>query len=149
MKYFLSSFGFDDRTLVLGIPSEAAASLLYFSGEMKGLIEEDEGERRYSVPYFFGFAGEEIHYGIVLKEGEGEGKRRVLLLTAVEREAEIAPGGFFEPPPLLGGRNGYPFLTGLCFWTADSGEALPLLLVDPFKLADEMFDRSGGLCLRF
>jgi hypothetical protein len=145
MKYFLSSLRSAGRGLALGIPSEAAASLLYFSGEIRGPVEEDEGERRFSVPHFFGFGGEEIRYGIILK---GEGKRRVLLLPAVEREADLASDGVYEPPPLLGGRGGYGFIRGICFQTADSGEVLPLLLLDPFKLADEMLDRSGTLCLR-
>jgi hypothetical protein len=145
MKYFLSSLRSAGRSLALGIPAEAAASLLYFSGEIQGPVQEDEGERRFSVPHFFGFAGEEIRYGIILK---GEGKRRVLLLTAVEREADLAPDQFYEPPPLLGARGGFGFLTGICFQAADSGEVLPLLLLDPFKLADEMLDRSGALCLR-
>jgi hypothetical protein len=155
MKYFLSSFyssngsggsgGFggsngSGRGLALGIPSEAAASLLYFSGEMGGPVEEDEDEQRFSLPHFFGFGGEKIRHGIILK---GEGKRRVLLLTAVEREAEFSPESC-SPPPLLGALGG--FLRGLCFRTLDAGDSfpllLPLLLIDPFKLVDGMIGRN-------
>jgi hypothetical protein len=143
MKYFLSSLDASGGGLALGIPTEAAASLLYFSGEMGGPVEEDGDERRFSLPHFFGFAGEEIRYGIVLK---GEGKRRVLLLTAVDRELEIFPGQFHRPPPVFGVTGGLSFLTGLLFQTPDTGESPPLLLIDPFKLADLMLKRSGTRC---
>ncbi|MDR2747047.1 MAG: hypothetical protein LBB77_06315 [Treponema sp.] len=143
MKYFLASLDSSGGGLVLGIPSEAAASLLYFSGEMGGPVEEDEDEQRFSLPHFFGFGGEEIRYGIVLK---GEGKRRVLLLTAVDREFELFPGQFHSLPPIFGARGGMSFLTGLCFQTLDSGDTLPLLLLDPFKLVDVMLNRSGTRC---
>jgi hypothetical protein len=140
MRYFLSSLRSSDgsgRGLGLGIPSEAAASLRYVSGEARGPVEEDEDEQRFSLPHFFGFGGERIRHGIILK---GEGKRRVLLLTAVEREAEFSPGQFYCPPPLLGALGG--FLTGLCFRALDDGDYLPLLLLDPFKLVAGMAGRN-------
>jgi hypothetical protein len=141
MRYFLSSLDSGGGGMALGIPSEAAASLLYFSGEMKGAFEEDGDEQRFSLPHFFGFGGEEIHYGIVLK---GEGKRRVLLLTAVDREAEFFPGQFHSPPPFFGALGTLDFITGLCFQALESGDSLPLLLLDPFKLVDTMFNRSNN-----
>lgn len=121
--------------LILGIPSDAASSLFCFSGEMEGPLEEDGDEQRFSLPCFFGFGGEDVRYGIVLK---GEGKRRVLLLASVDREAEFSPGRFHSPPPLF---KALGFITGLCFQTLDSGDSLPLLLLDPFKLADAMLGR--------
>jgi hypothetical protein len=106
---------------------------------MAGPLEEDEDEQRFSLPHFFGFGGEDIRYGIVLK---GEGKRRVLLLTVVDREAELSPGQFHRPPPLFGALGGLDFITGLCFQPLGSGDSQALLLLDPFKLADVM--RNGG-----
>ncbi|MDR3174254.1 MAG: hypothetical protein LBU19_08395 [Treponema sp.] len=146
MRYFLSSLDSSGGGLALGIPSDAVASLLYFSGEAGGLVEEDEDEQRFSLPYFFGFGGEETRYGIVLK---GEGKRRVLLLTAVDREVEFSPGQLYSPPPIFGVRGGLSFLTGLLFQPLDSGDFLPVLVVDPFKLVDIMLDRSGTRCSMF
>jgi hypothetical protein len=136
MRYFLSPLDSSGGGLVLGIPSEAVSSLLYFSGEMRGPFEEDGDEQRFSLPCFFGFGGE-VRYGIVLK---GE-RRRVLLLTAVDREAEFFPGQFHRPPPLFGALGGLDFITGLCFETPDSGDSQPLLLLDPFKLVDVMLGR--------
>jgi hypothetical protein len=107
---------------------------------MEGTFEEDEDEQRFSLPYFFGFGGEDLRYGIVLK---GEGKRRILLLASVDREAELFPGQFHSPPPLLGSLGGLDFITGLCFQSLDSGDSQPLLLLDPFKLVDAMLDRSN------
>jgi hypothetical protein len=132
MRYFLSPLDPSGGGLILGIPSEAAASLLCFSGEMRGPFEEEGDEQRFSLPYFFGFGGEDIRYGIVLK---GE-RRRVLLLTAVDREAEFFSGRFHSPPPLFRALGGLDFITGLCFETLDSGDSQPLLLLDPFKLVD-------------
>jgi hypothetical protein len=125
---------------------EAAASLRYVAGNPgartgDGLEEEGEEEQWFPVPRFFGFPGEEIRHGIVLK---GEGPRRGLLLTAVEREIEVPSGELYRPSRLLRGLGACTFLRGLCFWTMDSGDSLPLLLLDPFKLADEMAARAGG-----
>jgi hypothetical protein len=143
MKYFLSSLDSSGGGLALGIPSEAAASLLYFSGEMGGPVEEDEEEQRFSLPHFFGFSGEDIRYGIVLK---GEGKRRVLLLTALDREAEFFSGQFHSPPAIFKAQGKLGFLRGFYFLTSGSGDSLPLLLLEPFKLVDVMLDRSDTRC---
>jgi hypothetical protein len=145
VKCFLSSLDSSGGGLILGIPSEAAASLLYFSGEMGGPVEEDGDEQRFSLPHFFGFAGEDIRYGIVLK---GEGKRRVLLLTVLDREAEFPPGQFHSPPAIFKAQGKLGFLRGFCFLTSasDSGDSLPLLLLDPFKLVDVMLDWSAARC---
>jgi hypothetical protein len=143
MKYFLSPLDPSGGGLMLGIPSEAAASLLCFSGEMRGPVEEDGEEQRFSLPHFFGFGGEDIRYGIVLK---GEGKRRVLLLTALDREAEFPPGQFHRPPAVFKAQGRLGFLTGFYFLASPSGDSLPLLLLDPFKLVDVMLDRSDARC---
>jgi hypothetical protein len=146
--------------LALGIPLEAAASLRYVAGkagprpgeEPGGEGPRGEGSRRggpegeeewwFPVPRLFGFPAEEIRHGIVLK---GEAPRRVLLLTAVEREIECSSRELYRPSRLLGGGGAYTFLTGLRFWTADSGHSLLLLLIDPFKLADEMAAKAPAL----
>jgi hypothetical protein len=127
--------------MALGIPSEATASLRYIAGQPGGLVEGDEEEQRFSVPRFLGFPDEEIRHGIILR---GEGRRRVLLLTAVDREIECSAGELYRPPVLLGVRGAYTFLSGLCFRTLDSGHSLPLLLIDPFKLVEEMALSSRG-----
>jgi hypothetical protein len=137
MRYFLSPLDSSGGGLVLGIPSAAVSSLFYFSGEMAGPFEEHEDEQRFSLPHFFGFGGEDLRYGIVLK---GE-RRRVLLLAVVDREVELVSGQFHCPPPLFGALGGLDFITGLCFQPLDSGDSQPLLLLDPFKLVDVMLDR--------
>jgi hypothetical protein len=133
MKYFLSFLRSSGGGLALGVPSEAAASLRYISVAPRAAVEEDGEERRFSLPHFFGFSGEGIRHGIVLK---GEGKARVLLLTAVEKEIECSPQETYRPPALFRALGVYTFLAGLRFLTPDSG--LPLLLVDPFRLVEEM-----------
>jgi hypothetical protein len=121
--------------LVLGIPTEAVGSLTLFTGVVRGLVEDAGDERRFALPHFFGFPEEEIRHGIILK---GEGGRRVLLLSAVERELEFSAGEIYRPPALFGALGKYTFLSGLCFQTLDSGVLLPLLLIDPFRLTEEM-----------
>ncbi|MDR1899339.1 MAG: hypothetical protein LBQ55_04965 [Treponema sp.] len=140
MKYFLSTLGSPPSGLILGIPCEAAAFLRYLPGKPGGPVEEDEEEQRFSLPHFFGFSGEEIRHGIILKGGV---KPRVLLLTAVEREEEFAAGELHSPPPLLGALGG--FLTGLRFQALEAGDSLPLLLIDPFKLTEEILRRRTEL----
>lgn len=141
LKYFFSAIRSPGpgRGLALGIPVDAVASLVFFSGELTGPVEDDGDEQRFSVPHFFGFSGEEIRHGLVLK---GEGPRRVLLVSSVEREIEFPPEGICAPPSILKALGVYGFLSGLCFTGGDSGDFLPLLLIDPFKLAEEMVRRE-------
>jgi hypothetical protein len=147
VKYFLSFLGSAGngapgaKGLALGIPSEAAASLRFIAEKPGALIEGDEEEQRFSVPLFLGFPEDLIRHGIILR---GEGRRRVLLLTAVEREIEYSGRDLYRPPGLLRARGAYSFLAGLCFRTLDSGDSLPLLLIDPFKLVEEMAAESRG-----
>jgi hypothetical protein len=121
--------------LALGIPTESVASLMLFTGEARGTVEDAGDEQRFSLPHFFGFPGEEIRHGIILR---GEGIRRVLLLSAVEREIEFSADELHSPPSIFGALGSYAFLSGLCFRTLDSGAVLPLLLIDPFRLTEEM-----------
>jgi hypothetical protein len=120
------------------------ASLVFFSGKPAGPVEDDGDEQRFSIPHFLGFSGEEIRHGIVLK---GEGRRRVLLVSSVEREIEFPPDRICAPPSILKTLGGYGFLSGLCFIRGDSGDFLPLLLLDPFKLVEEMGRRETGRIL--
>ncbi|MDR3145077.1 MAG: hypothetical protein LBU21_02260 [Treponema sp.] len=135
MKYFLSFLRSSTSGLALGIAPEAVASLRYLPGTAGGLVGEDEEERRFSLPHFFGFPGVELRHGIVLK---GEGKTRVLLLGAVEKEVEYSPAEIYPPPALFSALGVYTFLSGLCFLRADSGLTLPLLLIDPVRLVEEI-----------
>jgi hypothetical protein len=145
LKYFFSAIRSSGPGLGLGIPVDAAASLVYFSGEPRGPVEDDGAEQRFFIPQFFGFSGEEIRHGIVLK---GEGRRQVLLVSSVEREIEFPPGRVYAPPAILKALGVYGFLAGLCFITdsgaPDPGDSLPLLLIDPFKLVAEMLCREAG-----
>jgi hypothetical protein len=142
MKFFLCGFG----DFLLGIPVSTVSSLITFSGEVRGLVEREGGDVYYSLPHYFGFPDQIIRHGIILKplfarvlqitderpgspaetEGEWSG-RNILLVTAVEREAEIPEEAVYPLPKLLAGksREGSIF-TGISF----AGAAM-VVCIDP------------------
>jgi hypothetical protein len=142
MKFFLCGFG----DFLLGIPISAVSSLMTFSREAEKLVEREGEDVYYSLPRYFGFQDQLIRHGIILKPmfthvlqitderpgspAEAETKwsgRNVLLVTAVEREADI-PGEAIHPLPKLlagTGREGSLF-TGIYF----TGTAM-VVCIDP------------------
>jgi hypothetical protein len=154
MRFFLC--GFND--FLLGVPVSAVSSLMTFSREAREPVEREGGDVFYSLPRYFGVRDQETRHGIILKplfsgvlqitdersgpavlpeaaqEAAPEAAgRNVLLVTAVDREADIAREDLYPLPKLLAGEDrrgnndpGVSIFTGICF----TGAAM-VVCIDP------------------
>jgi hypothetical protein len=97
--------------------------------------DEENGDTYFSLPHFFGSPGEPIRHGLILKEpGQErdleERDRKILLVTAVERD-EVIPGALIHPlPKVLLAMDGVSVITGIHF----AGDSAPILFIDPMRL---------------
>jgi hypothetical protein len=154
MRYFLCTF---DR-FSMGVPENSVAAIMTYPGEISEIIKREEGDVFFSLPCFFDLADRTVRHGIVLKplneDGAGtsaentgdtpaleEGPRNILLVSAVEREADIPPEEIFPLPELLTAPGRIPFFTGIWF----TGSAM-IAFIDPASLIARIFqDTEGGV----
>jgi hypothetical protein len=126
MRFFLSPFG----DYHLGIPTEAAASLLVNNRKVLEMVEWDDetGDVYFSLPHFFGFSDFELRHGIVIKDPDnfGDLNRKILLVTTVEKIEDIALKEIQKLPGILRNIETSAYFTGICF-----NRLVPILLVDP------------------
>jgi hypothetical protein len=147
MRYFLC--GFDQFSV--GVPEDSvAAIMLYPEAVTEGIKREEPGGRAgdvfFSLPHFFELADRTVRHGIVLKAAGGdpaggepeEGPRQVLLVRAVEGEADIAPEDIYPPPKLLTTPGKSPFLKGISF----AGQTM-ILFIDPAALIARILEDGG------
>jgi hypothetical protein len=154
MRYFLCTLNCFSTALCLGIPEDSVAAITIHSEEVTETIKREEGGNVFfSLPHFFNLGERTVRHGIVLKpftdqpalrdgdsSEEEEGPRNVLLVSAVEREADIAPEEIFPLPEILAAPGRIPFFTGV--WFANSAM---IAFIDPASLIARILkDTEGG-----
>ena len=151
MRFFLCDF----KGFYLAIPVDSVASLTIPSREVHKAVERDEkGHIFFSLPRYFRRESEPIRHGIILKRHPLKALRitdarpgptdslpafpkatqRTLLVTAVEREEDMAPEEIHPLPRTLSLMKGLSFFTGIRFNGNDM-----ILYVDPELLMLSMF----------
>jgi hypothetical protein len=144
MRYFLCPF----EHFSLGIPEDAVAAIMIYSGEaVKTAGGEEGGDAFFSLPHFFGMTNQEIRHGIVLKSpGAGggdmemeEGPRNILLVSSVEREMDIPQEEIYPLPELLLDSGILSFFTGIAF-----ERSVMIVLIDPAVLLARIFQGMKG-----
>jgi hypothetical protein len=149
MRCFLCPF----NNFSLGIPEDAVSAIMIYSEEVTNVINRDEGgDTFFSLPHFFGQAGQRIRHGVVLKPAEPEvpqndgafsepeeGPRNILLVNSVERETDIPPEEIYPLPELLLSRGPLSFFTGIAFEAS-----IMIALIDPAVLITRIFRETKG-----
>jgi hypothetical protein len=147
----------------VGIPEDAVAAIIIYTGETSSIVKREEGgDVFFSLPHFFGLNNRTVRHGIVLKplnqlmvknrnaaedadpdSGDApeqeEGPRNVLLVSAVEREADIAQEEIFPLPEILVAPKRIPFFTGI--WFTNS---VMIAFIDPVSLIARILKDTGG-----
>jgi hypothetical protein len=153
MRYFLCTFD----CFSIGIPEDAVAAIIIYTGEVSDVVKREEGGDVFlSLPHFFELDDRTVRHGIVLKPlnqltvknrnatedaapEQDEGPRTVLLVSAVEREVDIAPEEIFALPDALVTPNRIPFFTGI--WFTNSAM---IAFVDPVSLIARILKDTEG-----
>jgi chemotaxis signal transduction protein len=136
---------FDDFSI--GVPEDAVAAIIIYSGEAPAVIERTEkGDVYFSLPHFFQLENRTVRHGIVLKpqdqmlDRDDEGPRNILLVSAVERETDIPPEEIFPLPDIATSPERIPFFTGAWFTGPDM-----IAFIDPASLITRIIqDTEGG-----
>jgi hypothetical protein len=128
----------------MGIPEDAVAAIMTYREEVSSIIKREGDDLFFSLPHFFELADTTVRHGVVLKPlnqaAADEGLRQVLLVSAVEREADIAPEGIFPLPEIAAAPGRIPFFTGAWFTGDDM-----IVFVDPAALTARILrDTEGG-----
>jgi hypothetical protein len=145
----------------MGIPEDAVAAIMTCTEEVSDIVKRNEGgDVFFSLPHFFKLNDRTVRHGIILKpfnqlmvnkqdapgdsnsenvpEQEG-GPRNVLLVSAVEREADIPAEDIFSPPEILMAPNRIPFFTGI--WFTNS---IMIAFIDPVSLIARILRDTEG-----
>jgi hypothetical protein len=146
----------------VGIPEDAVAAIIIYTGETSSVVKREEGgDVFFSLPHFFELKDRTVRHGIVLKplnqlmaknrnaaggadlnSGDApeqeEGPRNILLVSAVEREADIAQAEIFSLPEILVAPNRIPFFTGIWFTNP-----VMIALIDPVSLIARILKDTG------
>jgi hypothetical protein len=152
MRFFLCDF----KGFYLAIPVDSVASLTIPFREVQRTVERDakKGYVFFSLPHYFKRESEPIRHGIILKRhprqalritdarpgpqdippAVSKANRRILLVTAVEREEDMAPEDIRPLPRTLSLMKGLSFFTGIRFNGNDM-----ILYVDPELLMLSIF----------
>jgi hypothetical protein len=152
MRYFLSTFNYFSAALCIGVPEDSVAAIMIYPEEVRETIRREAGGDVYfSLPHFFKLQDLTARHGIVLKPeprhlalpGDSaepeEGPRNILLVSAVEREIDIAAEELFPLPELLAAPDRIAFFTGLRF----AGQAM-IALIDPAALIARIIADTEG-----
>ncbi|MDR2052437.1 MAG: hypothetical protein LBP80_03405 [Treponema sp.] len=135
MRFFLCPFG----DYHLGVPIEAAASLLVNNRKVMEMVEWDDetGDVYFSLPHFFGFSDSDLRHGIVIKDPDnfGEQNRKILLVTTVEKIEDIPLGDIQKLPGILRNMETSAYFTGICF-----DRPVPIIMVDPTHFMQRILD---------
>ncbi|MDR3139561.1 MAG: hypothetical protein LBT95_07780 [Treponema sp.] len=138
MRYFLCPFeGFS-----LGVPEDSVAAIMIYSEEISETIkkEKNSGDLFFSLPHFFKLAGQTVRHGIILKTFTEGDPRNILLVSSVEREADIFPEEIFPLPKILEESDRFSFFTGIRI----GGEGM-IVFIDPADLIARILkDAEGG-----
>jgi hypothetical protein len=144
MRFFLSIF----EDFCLAVPIDQIASLIMYSQIPQAEVfrDEEKGDIYFSLPHFFGSPGEAVRHGLVLKEPGQERNleergRKILLVTAVERDENIPEDRIHSLPGILFAMDGVSVITGICFIEGST----PILFVDPIRLIRCMFNNEKAL----
>ncbi|MDR2402851.1 MAG: hypothetical protein LBD78_02365 [Spirochaetaceae bacterium] len=137
----------------MGIPEDAVAGIIIYNRDVSDIVKREEGgDVFFSLPHFFGLNDRMVRHGIVLKPlnqltaknqnvtgdvaldngdtlEQEEGPRNVLLVSTVEREADIPPEEIFPLPEVFVTPDRTPFFTGI--WFTNSAM---IALIDPMSL---------------
>jgi chemotaxis signal transduction protein len=114
---------------------------MIYSGEVSEIItrETPSGDVFFSLPHFFKLADRTVRHGIVLKPPR-ENSRNILLVSSVEREADIPPEEIFPLPEILAASKRGSFFTGIRI----SGQDM-IAFIDPASLIARIIkDTEGG-----
>jgi hypothetical protein len=136
MRYFLCPF----EGFYLGVPEDSVAAIMIYSEEITEIIkkEENTGDLFFSLPHFFKLAGQTVRHGVILKTQEGP--RNILLVSSVEREADIPPEEIFPLPKIFTESKRISFFTGIRI----SGQDM-IVFIDPVSLTAQILkDAEGG-----
>jgi hypothetical protein len=136
MRYFLCPF---DR-FSLGVAEDAVAAIMIYSGEVSEIIKRETppGDVFFSLPHFFKLADRTVRHGIVLKSTK-EDSRNILLVSSVEREADIPQEEIFPLPEILAAPNRVSFFTGIRI----SGQDM-IAFIDPASLIARIIKDAEG-----
>jgi hypothetical protein len=136
MRYFLCPF----EGFYLGVPEDSVAAIMIYSEEITETIKQEEktGDLFFSLPHFFKLAGQTVRHGVILKTVQ-EGPRNILLVSSVEREADIPPEEIFPLPKILAESRRTSFFTGIRI----SGQDM-IVLIDPASLIAQMLKDAEG-----
>jgi hypothetical protein len=128
---------------MLGIPEDAVASIMIYSEAVTGIVNRREGgDVFFSLPHFFALSDQTVRHGIVLKppghgapQNNGDSpepeaaSRQVLLVSSVDREADISSREIYPMPKLFLTSGKFPFFTGISF----AGSTM-IVFIDPALL---------------
>ncbi|MFP3089981.1 hypothetical protein LQZ21_06595 [Treponema sp. TIM-1] len=148
MRYFLCPV----EQFFLGVPEDAVAAIMIYSeGVTKTVSRYEGGDTFFSLPHFFGLADRTVRHGIILKSSKPgasqnngaasepeEGARNILLVSSVEREADVPPEEIYSLPELLLASGHLSFFTGIAF-----ERSLMIALIDPAALIAQIFRMQG------
>jgi hypothetical protein len=136
----------------VAIPIRYVSSLVLRYDMAEKAVSRDDVTRNtfFSLPHLFGFPGESVKHGIVLKSGGRDDEpgsvvknRNILLSPEVEREADIPQEEIYSLPATLVGMFGKKsaMFTGIRFADTkrdgcEGGAVMPMLFLNPDRLVE-------------
>jgi chemotaxis signal transduction protein len=127
----------------MGIPENAVTAILTYREEVSSIIKREGTDLFFSLPHFFELADKTVRHGVVLKPlnqaAAEDHTRMVLLVSAVEREADIPPEAIFPLPEIAAAPGRAPFFTGVWF----NGDEM-IVFVEPAALIARILQETEG-----